>query len=1001
MKFAKFLIGLAVAAMLVAPALAQVNPTATLTGHVTDGKEALPGVTVTVTSPNLQGTRTAVTSVNGDYFFTFLPAGEYTVKFELQGFQTQETTLKLNAAQTQRLDASLPQAKVAEEVTVTGSYETISGTNQVASTLTNETLGKLPVSFSGGTIQTYAALAPGVNYSAVTGQYAISGALSYENLFLVNGVAIMDNVRNTPTNFYVEDAVQETTTSTASISAEYGRFSGGVVNMLTKSGGNDFHASLRLALDNDKWTAATPLTVSRSDKVNDTYAATLGGFILKDRLWFFGDYRYYKTLTTQQTSFTNVPYPYTQKDTRYEGKLTFSLNPNHRIVADYLNYDVLQANNWYSTIMDLRSLYNRDLPSTLATANYTGVITDNFFVEGQYSKKKFAFVGSGSLWTDPINGTLMLDRARGGRYWSPTFCGICEPELRNNQDYIAKASYFLSTKSAGSHDLVAGVDVFEDIRSVMNHQSGNDNRIYGQTALLGPNGVIYPVLLPGTSTYFLYEPILTYNHGNDYKTESLFLNDKWRLNNYFSFNIGVRYDKNHGVDGMGNLVASDSSISPRLAITWDPKGDGNLMVNAGYAKYVMAIANTVGDSTSSAGNPASWAYNYGGPAINNNCVAATGVGCTDTATAIAQFWAWFKANGVDPFASPGQAPAVNNTALYRYSPYIPGGNTKFSGPLDSPNTQEITVGAIKRFGTTGMVRLDYVNRKASDFYVAALDMTTGTTTTPNGKYNWTVYENNSNLLERSYNAIQLSWNFRAWTKLTIGGNWTMSELYGNWDGENTTSGPLTSGILSYPEYRQISWYAPKGDLGADQRHKARLWLVWDFLNTKHHSASVSLMESYFSGTPFGAVGTLPLSDASGKAYVTNPGYISPPTTQTYWFQNRDTYLTDNSKATSISLNYSFVIPALGSGLEFFLQPVVTNVFNEHTVTTKNATVYTAGDKTYLTRFNPFTDTPKECPQNSTTVGCGNWQKGPNFGLATTTGSYQAPRSFSVSLGVRF
>ena len=1004
MRFSRFIICAVGILAFALSAIAQTLPTGTLTGRVDDGKEALPGVLVMVSSPNMQGARTAATSVNGAYIFAFLPPGDYNVRFELQGFQTQETTVKMNAAQTQTLNATMPQAKVAEEVTVTGSYETISGTNQAASTMTNDLLNKLPVAFSAGTIANYAALSPGTNASAVTGNLAISGALSYENLFLVNGVAIMDNIRNTPTNFYVEDAVQETTTSTASISAEYGRFAGGVVNMLTKSGGNDFHASFRLGLDNDKWTARTPLTVTRSDKVNNTYMATLGGFILKDRLWFFGDYRYYKTLTTQQTAYTNVPYPYTVKDTRYEGKLTFSLNPNHRIVADYLNYDVLQANNWYTSylIMDLRSLYDRDLPSTLETANYTGVITDNFFVEGQYSKKKFAFVGSGSRWMDPINGTLMIDRSRNARFWSATFCGVCEAEHRDNQDYIAKASYFLSSKSLGSHDLVAGVDVFDDKRQAMNHQSGNDTRIYAQSALLGPNGAIYAVLLPGTSTYFYYQPLLNFNNGNDYKTTSLFLNDKWRLNNYFSFNIGVRYDKNHGMDGMGKIVASDSNISPRLAITWDPKGNGDLMVNAGYARYVAAIANSQGDATSSAGNNATWYYNYGGPAINNNCVAATGVGCTDTATAIAQFWAWFKANGVDPFSSPGQAPAVNNTALYRFTPDIPGGNSKFSGSLLSPNTQEITVGAMKRFGTTGMVRLDYVNRKASDFYANRLDLTTGTVATPNGTYNWTVFENNNNLLERSYNAIQLSWNFRPWNAITIGGNWTMSELYGNWDGENTGSGPLSSGILNFPEYRQLSWYAPKGDLGADQRHKARLWLVWDFLNTKHHSASVSLMESYFSGTPFGASGTIPLSDAAKKPYIANPGYVStPPTTQTYYFTNRDAYLTDNYKVTSISLNYSFMIPGLGSNLQFFVQPVVTNVFNEHAATGMNATVYTASDKTYLTRFNPFTDKPTECPQGVTTAGCGNWQKGPNFGRPTTTGSYQTPRTFSVSLGVRF
>lgn len=108
------------------PALAQ-NPTGTLTGRVSDDKgEALPGVAVTVSSPALQGTRTAVTSINGDYIFRFLPPGDYTIKFELQGFSTLETTKKISAAQTATVNAEMPLAQVAEEVTVTGSYETIS-----------------------------------------------------------------------------------------------------------------------------------------------------------------------------------------------------------------------------------------------------------------------------------------------------------------------------------------------------------------------------------------------------------------------------------------------------------------------------------------------------------------------------------------------------------------------------------------------------------------------------------------------------------------------------------------------------------------------------------------------------------------------------------------------------------------------------------------------------------------------------------------------------------
>jgi hypothetical protein len=171
---------------------------------------------------------------------------------------------------------------------------------------------------------------------AVTGPnnaLVISGAQSYENLYLVNGVAIMDNIRNTPHALYIEDAVQETTTQTAAISAEYGRFAGGVVNTLTKSGGNEIHGSFRDSLSSDKWAAETPVTVSRSDTVNSIYEATLGGFIFQDRLWFFLGGRSRDTSTSGQTYSTNISFPQTDDEKRYEGKLTFSINPNHRIIG--------------------------------------------------------------------------------------------------------------------------------------------------------------------------------------------------------------------------------------------------------------------------------------------------------------------------------------------------------------------------------------------------------------------------------------------------------------------------------------------------------------------------------------------------------------------------------------------------------------------------------------------------------------------------------------------
>ncbi|PYR26320.1 MAG: hypothetical protein DMF98_09410, partial [Acidobacteria bacterium] len=100
---------------------AQGNPTGTVSGHVVDQAGlAVPGATVTASSPALQGVRTATTSENGDYIIPFQPAGDYEVKFELQGFKTTTRPVSVKMAETLPLNVTLAIAAVAESVTVTG-----------------------------------------------------------------------------------------------------------------------------------------------------------------------------------------------------------------------------------------------------------------------------------------------------------------------------------------------------------------------------------------------------------------------------------------------------------------------------------------------------------------------------------------------------------------------------------------------------------------------------------------------------------------------------------------------------------------------------------------------------------------------------------------------------------------------------------------------------------------------------------------------------------------
>lgn len=998
MKFTRFVL---VAAMLFAvalPALAQ-NPTGTLTGRANDGKDPLPGVTVTVTSPNLQGARTAVTEVTGAYLFPFLPAGDYHVRFELMGFQTLDTTIKINAAQTSTLNASMPTAKVAEEVTVTGTYDNISSGQQVATTYDQSLINTLPVARG---ITSAAILTPGVATTGPSGYLSISGAMSYENLYMVNGVVIQDNVRNTPNVLYIEDAIQETTTQTAAISAEYGRFAGGIVNTLTKSGGNEFHATFRDSLSSDKWSAKTPKTASRNDKINSVYEATFGGFLLKDKLWFFAAGRDRKLTTNGQTYNTNIPYTTVDTQKRYEGKLTFSVTPNHRVIASYMKVDQSTLNNPFGTFVDLASLdKSRETPQDMFAANYTGIVTNNFFIEGQYSKRHFTFIGSGGDSQDLILGTVVRDNVNAWQSNAPTFCGVCTPEKRNNEDWLVKGSWFVSSDALGSHDIVVGYDSYNDMRLSNNNQSGS-NFVYWPTSYLttASGGIVLdpvlqqpiPIVYGDGSSDFTYWPVLKSSLGTNFRTNSTFINDKWRLNNNWSFNLGVRYDKNDGEDASHNTVAKDSRISPRLGASYDINGDGNWIVNASYGHYVTAIAGAVADRGS--GSPSPLGYFYEGPDINTDCTTANPGACLNEHEVLQQVFAWLYANGKNSIGAPVGRPLGYG--------YIAGLSQIVGKDLKSPYAQEYTIGFTKRLGNRGLARMDYVHREYKDLYSTRVDMSTGQVSDEFGNPNDIQVIGNDNVLQKKYDGVNLQASYRVSDTWQLAGNYTWSHSYGNYEGEGATTGPYsnTSNPYYYPEYSQQSWTNPIGNLSNDQRHRGRVWVVWDLINTRHNALSASLMQSYWSGTPYSAAGSI-----YSYPYVTNPGYVTPPTTVTYFFSKRGAYVSDSVTSTDLSLNYSFKLPALGTELEFYVIPQITNIFNEQAVMFPNATVYTRYTSSSWLLFNPFTTAPKECPQGTAAADCkamgANWQKGPNFGKAVSASSYQAPRTITLSFGVRF
>jgi hypothetical protein len=244
MKFGtRMLLILSVCLLLVVPAL-PAQTTGTIEGQITDQSGGgLPGVTVEATSPAMQGTRSMVTGNDGRYRFASLPPGRYTVTATLSGMGTVQRTANVTLDATASVNMQIAmQAK--EAITVTGEAPLVDVTSTTTgSSYTAKVIDKLPVG------RNYASIVlsqPGVQTDSGETQgrslaLSIYGSTSAENLFLIDGVNTTNVIKGFQGKAINAEFIQEVEVKTGGYQAEYGRTTGGVVNVITKSGGNEFH----------------------------------------------------------------------------------------------------------------------------------------------------------------------------------------------------------------------------------------------------------------------------------------------------------------------------------------------------------------------------------------------------------------------------------------------------------------------------------------------------------------------------------------------------------------------------------------------------------------------------------------------------------------------------------------------------------------------------------------------------------------------------------------
>jgi hypothetical protein len=298
-------------------------------------------------------------------------------------------------------------------------------------------------------------------------------------------------------------------------------------------------------------------------------------------------------------------------------------------------------------------------------------------------------------------------------------------------------------------------------------------------------------------------------------------------------------------------------------------------------------------------------------------------------------------------------------------------------------------------------------RDWTDFYVIRRTLQTGKAEGPNGDtFDQGVIENSGDDLERKYRGVQLQGSYRFMPALTFGGNYTYGTLRGNVEGESASFATTFADFHNFPEYTDFEQNKPVGYLSSDMRHRANLWLAYD-LNLGLGRLNLSLLERYHSALSHSAVATIDVraGTANGPANgVVNPGYETPPSSASYYFSDRGAFRLDDIKSTDLGIN--FYLNAI-RGTQVFVEGDVLNLFGEQGIEDPdfvNTTVLTRRNNTASARclkanstdrcdaFNPFNTAPVEGV---------HWQKGPIFGQPTSNLAYQQPRTYRVSVGVKF
>jgi len=914
--------------------------TGTIGGRIVDAQGlVMPGVIVTVTGP--QGTKSAVTDGEGRFSLPFLTPGRYALQAELPGFKTiDRSNIDVRLDQKVDLTMTMEIGDLTESVTVVGAPAQL---NQASATVTtnldSSTLASLPV---GRRFSDTLYLVPGVSSSGTLGvaNPSVSGSSGLENQYIVDGVNITNGgygalgsysiVFGSLGNGTPYDFMQEVQVKTGGYEAEFGESTGGVINVVTKSGSNLLRGSAfgyaHPSSFENAWRRVQTVngTVNTIGSQLTDVGATVGGPVQHDHVFYFGaiDPQWETRTLTAPATFPLARLGGVDRDRRvinYAAKGTWQVTPSHRFDASFFGDPAHGANGPQRTNSLLRTTTSGfssldQYGGHNQTVRYSGIVSSRLLIDASISHalNQITEIPSVNEWA-VTDRTVVPNVLSGG-------IGFFEAGNKSNSwQYRAKATSVLD--GAGQHTIGYGFTYDRLDYNQINQRTGPTftTPAGDQTA----TGAQIQILADPTfgRIYRVTRANLNAARDTTQRYVAGFVEDSWQIGNRVTIRPGLRYEQ----ETLSGTIVRDFSLkqnwAPRVGATWDATGTGRVKAYGSYGRYFARVPNDLAARALSADATITADYfdsQLGRPIPNGVLAGPTG---SQTAT-------HYTLLG-------GSADAIDSNAkLSYYNEYVAG--VDYQLPLD------LTVGVRYVHRDIGRVLED-----VQPFPIVATDLglpgaATANYTLTNPGPNTPVLGGLGASFEapvHDYDAVEFTAAKRLGNKWAMQASYRWSRLKGTYEGfyrdDNGQSDPGITSLYDFPtnDPSYVAIGAPRfgykgdirfqGDAGSgplplDRPHQVRVYGSYLFDLGLTLSAGLNLS----SGKPLTGLAAHPVYQNGGEIPLTPRGA---------GFHTSDGFSTRTPFTTTLDGHASYSLK-VGGRRSVVLVADVFNVFNRKTVT---------------------------------------------------------------------